>query len=243
MKDLRAALITSGTIVLVAVILSLTFFNRSRADDVVTVTGMRQMDFSADLIVWEGTIKRQAPDLAAAYGLLAQDAALIRDFMARQGIKAEAIVFRQIEIDEVFRNNYDGNGNMTDRTLVGYTLRQGFRIDSGDIATVEKASREVSELIKSGVAIDSASPKYFYSRLAELKVELIALATQDARSRAEKIAQEAGSSLGKTRYAAMGVFQIIGKNDSPDASWAGNFDTNSREKSATITVRLQYELR
>jgi len=72
---------------------------------------------------------------------------------------------------------------------------------------------------------------------------MIAAATKDAQSRAKKIADNAGSSLGKLTKAEMGVFQIIAQNSSEDFSWGGSFNTSSKRKTANITVNLEYSTR
>jgi hypothetical protein len=39
----------------------------------------------------------------------------------------------------------------------------------------------------------------------------------------------------------MGVFQIVAQNSSEEYSWGGSFNTTSKRKTATITVKLDYE--
>ncbi|MFZ4615158.1 MAG: hypothetical protein ACOYM2_03060 [Rectinemataceae bacterium] len=45
----------ASTAVLVAVIASFTYFNRARADDMLSVTGMGSIDFSSDIVTWQGS--------------------------------------------------------------------------------------------------------------------------------------------------------------------------------------------
>lgn len=243
MKDIRPVLIVAVVIFAVGIIFSVTFFNRAKADDVVNVTGLGQRDFSADLISWESSFRRSDANLVKAYEKLENDKKLVSDYLLSKGVKASEVIYKPVNIQEQYMNFYDGDNNLVGRKLSGYDLSQTYRIDSRDVDTIELASRGITELIKAGIEVYSESPDYFYSGLSDLKVELIALATKDARTRAEKIAEQSGSKLGKVRYANMGVFQIIGLNDSPESNWEGSFDTKSRAKTATITVRLQYELR
>ena len=67
-----------------------------------------------------------------------------------------------------------------------------------------------------------------------------ASATKDARNRAETIASNSKSKLGTLKKATMGVFQITGRNSSDDYSWGGTYNTSSKLKTATITMRLTY---
>jgi hypothetical protein len=75
-----------------------------------------------------------------------------------------------------------------------------------------------------------------------LKQSLIEKATKDASERANKIVNTADGDLGKLKNASMGVFQITGQGSTEDDSYGGNFDTYSKNKTARITVRLEYEL-
>ena len=71
---------------------------------------------------------------------------------------------------------------------------------------------------------------------------MIAEATHDARERAEKISDNANATLGKLTYAQMGVFQIIAKNSTENYSWGGTHNKTSKHKTATVTMRLNYDI-
>ena len=88
----------------------------------------------------------------------------------------------------------------------------------------EKTSREVSKLIDAGIELNSYSPQYYYTKLAELKIKMIEQATKDAKNRAETIAKNGGGSLGDLVKANMGVFQITAENSSDEYSWGGSFN-------------------
>ena len=68
-------------------------------------------------------------------------------------------------------------------------------------------------------------------------------ATEDARLRAEAIATNAKSKLGKLKKADMGIFQITAQNTSEEYTYGGAFNTSSKNKSASITVRLNFATR
>ena len=71
---------------------------------------------------------------------------------------------------------------------------------------------------------------------------MIEQATKDAKNRAETIAKNGGGSLGDLVKANMGVFQITAENSSDEYSWGGSFNTSSKRKTASITMRLNYEI-
>ena len=102
---------------------------------------------------------------------------------------------------------------------------------------------EMSSLIAQGVSIEAYQPDYYYTRLDDVKLSLIERASADARTRAEKIAANAGAKIGKVRSARMGVFQITGANTNEEFSAGGSFNTSSRQKKARITMRIEYRIK
>ncbi len=81
---------------------------------------------------------------------------------------------------------------------------------------------------------------YYYSGLNELKIDLLAKAAADAKDRAESIAKNSDAGLGNIRKANMGVFQITGRNTNEDYSYGGVFNTSSKDKTASITLKVEY---
>ncbi len=241
MKSHLNTLLIATAVVLSALLFSQAFLNRNKSADTISVTGLGSKDFISDLIVWKGSFRQKNLDLKEAYAQLDRDREKIRSYLVGKGVDAKNIVFSAIDINREFDEQYDGNGNRISSTFTGYRLNQDVQVESRDVDKVELISREVSELINSGIEFYSQAPEYYYTRLAELKIEMIATATRDARIRAEKIAEQAGSDLGELKKADMGVFQIVAQNSSEDFSWGGSFNTSSKRKTANITVRLEYE--
>ena len=62
------------------------------------------------------------------------------------------------------------------------------------------------------------------------------------KQRAEKIAENAGSSLGKLKKATMGITQITAPNSTEEYSYGGTFNTSSKDKEASITIKLEYQV-
>ena len=106
---------------------------------------------------------------------------------------------------------------------------------------VEQISRNISELLDKGIELDNNYLNYYYTKLSDLKIEMLAEATDNARNRAKTIAKSAGARLGGLQTANMGVFQITAPNSADeDYSWGGTFNTTSKQKRASINMRLTY---
>ena len=236
-----SAIIFAIAIVIAAWFLGESYVSRANPDGVISVTGSGSENFTSDLIVWEGSFSRMSPNLEAAYNDLNSDKETVRTYLIEKGIKENNIVFNSVQTSEQRENQYQ-NGNYVGSIFQGYQLTQNVKIESADVELVEEVSREITELLNKGVQFNSTPPRYYYTKLADLKIEMISKATEDARLRAERIAENSGGSLGELKNANMGVFQITGQNSGEDYSWSGAYNTGDKKKTASITMRLNYEI-
>lgn len=207
----------------------------------INVTGLASHDFNSDLIVWKATFNRKASTIQEAYSNLKKDAEIIKKYLNNKGVKQNELVFSAVNIEKEFETIYEGE-NKQHQVFKGYNLSQGVEIESKEVDKIENISREVTELIDEGVELYSGAPQYFFTKLSDLKIKLLADATSDAKKRADKIAENAGSSIGKLRVAEMGIFQITAQNSNEDYSWGGAFNTTSKSKTASITVKLEFTI-
>ena len=215
--------------------------NRNRAEDTISVTGLGTKTFTADLITWSGTFSRNSFELKDAYAQLANDKKVIESYLISKGIKKNELVFSAVDIQKQFNYINDNNGS-SHQTFAGYQLNQTVSIDSKEVAKIENLARNITEILNQGIEFTSAPPQYFYTKLSEVKHQMIADGTRDAKERAQKIAENAGSSLGRLKKATTGVIQITAPNSNEDFSYGGAFNTASKEKEASITIRLEYQV-
>jgi len=241
-KNLNS-IIFGVAIVIAAFLLGNAYVQRNQPKGSVVVTGLGSVDFVSDLVVWSGSYEETSVDVQEAYIQLEKSKEKVLSYFLSKGIKKEEIVFDAVSTNYVYEDNYSTDGKYIGQKKIGYSLTQSITITSNDVEKVENVSREVTELLNQGITFYSYAPSYYYTKLADLKLELIQLATEDARTRAEKIANNSGSKLGKLVDASMGIFQITGQNSNEDYSWGGSFNTSSKNKTASITVRLDYRLR
>ena len=209
-----------------------------------TATGSASIDFEADLIVWRGTYSAYAQTTTEAYSRLDRDTSKIKRYLEDNGIDLDDVVFSSINISKRYTSNYNDAGNYVGDTFAGYELYQTVTVSSEEVDMVENVSRDITELIEDGVEFTSNSPEYYYKDLDSLKLELVEAATENAKQRIDLMAQGSGCQVGKLVSSNLGVFQITAKNSSDDEySSGGTYNTSSREKTATITVKLNYTVR
>jgi len=206
----------------------------------VTVTGSASRRIHSDLIVWRAHLLAQNADLTAAYKKLAADVPVVVAFIRARGLTEHEITVFAASIAEVHPRTNEGV--VQEEVVAAYHAEQDIEIESTDIAKVEQLSREATQLLDRGVYIQSDAPLYVYTKLAPLKIQMLADASKDARLRAEQIAANTGSHLGKLITAHMGVMQVNPKFSSAVSS-EGNNDKTTLEKDALAVVTASFEVR
>lgn len=223
-------------------------FERIKARPVertIRVTGSAKQRITSDLIEWSATVSAEAPDKLAAYRRLHTDVDATVAYLRAQGVPEGEIFPDSATIEERFTTVYEGSGDdrIAKQVLTGYHARQYVAVRSGDVQRVERVSREITTLLENGVTVTSNHPAYYYTKLGDLKIEMLSAASKDARTRAENMLKSAGgASLSSLRDADMGVINVNPANSS-ETSWEGNNDTSSLEKDVIAIVHVTYGLR
>ncbi|WP_103069525.1 SIMPL domain-containing protein [Aquimarina sediminis] len=243
MKTNISSVVFSLAIITSSIVLGNAYMNRNKPERTIAVTGHGTTSFSSDLIVWEGEFTKTNNDLQQAYIDLKTDKNTVAEYLTSNNIDPKTVVFDAVITNRTTKSNYSDTGNYLGESPTGYQLSQTLKISSCEIEKVEVISREITELLNQGVQFYSKKPRYYYTKLAELKIEMISKATENAQLRAEKIAKNSGSTLDELTVAKMGIFQITGRHSGEDHSWGGALNTSSKEKTASITTKLVYTIK
>jgi len=209
----------------------------------IQVTGSATRRITSDLIEWSASIDVQNPDRSTAYRQLHEHVAQTVAYLEKAGIAKEEIGVSSVSVTQMQELEVTGVGEerVEKYVVTGYQLQQTVNVSSGDVATVAQASREVTALLENGISISSGTPQYHYTKLGDLKIEMLAAAAKDARTRAENIIEAAGGELGDLMGADMGVININPPN-SRQSSWDGNNDTSTVDKDIITVVHATFEL-
>ena len=204
----------------------------------INVTGSATKEIRSDYIIWTGTFTRRAADLKTAYKLLEGDLNKVKNYLAAKGVEEKDVIVSQATTETVYKKNDKGNDT---NDIQGYTLSQWVEIRSNDVDKIIMVSRESTELIDQGIQFTSSLPEYFYTKLDELKIEMLAKATENAKQRAESMAKATNNKVGFMRSARMGVFQIT-PITSTDVSDYGVNDTTSLDKKVMAVVTVSFAI-
>jgi hypothetical protein len=174
--------------------------------------------------------------LGEAYRSLSENVPRVKQYLISKGVPENEITISSITTLPLRKT--DDNGQETSE-ITGYSLRQSLEVRSTEIEKIAQIAREATELINQDILIESNSPQYLYTRLGDLKIEMLGEAAKDAKTRAEKIASSTGNRVGTVRTAKMGVMQITAA-DSTEVSDAGISDTTSIDKDITAVVNIGF---
>jgi hypothetical protein len=241
----NSQIIVLGVCIALATIISSLIFShgliqmKKFSQEVITVTGSAEKNIMSDYIVWKSSFSRRDIAMTAAYQALKEDLEQVKAYLLKQGIKENEIALSPISTTVLYKKI--GRGDDTNE-IEGYRLSQTVEIRSPDVRRVSGISQGLTELIDQGIELISYSPEYFYTRLADLKVEMLSKATENGKQRAENMATATGNKIGFMRSARMGVFQITPINSYEISDWGTN-DTTSLEKKVTAVVNVSFAIR
>ncbi|MBD3170453.1 MAG: DUF541 domain-containing protein [candidate division Zixibacteria bacterium] len=233
MKNSQAFILSIG-IVLAALIFGVFFFNARATDETVQVVGAATMRFNSDVVKWRVTLNRSTGlnNVSDGYRRVRDDLNTLREFLTAKGLKEDEITVQPI-------NSYQQYGREGQPT--GYNIQQSVLVITSKADDIEEIALNPTDLLNKGIVLQNSNLEYFYSKLSDIKLELLSEATADARNRANKIAENSGKSVGDVVSLRAGVFQIK-EPYSTEISDYGVHNTRSKEKEIMVTVRAQFKL-
>lgn len=197
-------------------------------DRFVTVKGLAEREVPADLVVWPITFTMTGNDLPGLYARIQASAQQIATFLKAQGLEGAEQSLSTPRIED-----FDAQGYRENRGPNRYKAEVTLTVRSPDVPAVSKAMRDSGELVKGGVALApwGPPPQFLYTKLTDLKPELLALATQNARVAAEQFAKDSKSKVGRIRTANQGQIAIADRD-------AGT----PQVKTIRVVTTVEYEL-
>lgn len=206
--------------------------NARAGDRSVTVRGLAERDVKADLAVLPLRFTASGEVLSEVQARIDQDLATVRAFLTAQGYPAGDVDLGKLEVTDT-RSRGWGDPNNGPRFILAQTVI----VRTGDVDRVQGTTRNLNELVRQGVVLqDFAGPTYVFTKLNDVRPDMIAEATAAARSGAERFARDSGAPLGPIRQATQGSFEILG----PDG--VGE-ESSSIGKKVRVVTTISYRLR
>ncbi len=177
-------------------------------DRSVTVKGLSEKEYMADIVIWPIQFTVADNDLTSLYHSLEQQSVIIKEFLIEMGLKQDEISTTVPSITDKSAQSYGNTGN----TQFRYVASQTVTVYSGNFEATRQVMNSLSTLGKEGIVFSGAdyraSTQYLFTRLNEIKPEMIEEATTKAREVALKFAEDSQSRLGKIKRASQGQFSI-----------------------------------
>jgi hypothetical protein len=235
-KIIYFAIILGICLIISAMIGSFTFYLVRSPEDTLSVTGSVRERVTSDTVKWTSNFSRTVPveELRSGYQMMRNDQRLVLNFFEDNGFTEEDVIISPVFMEQLYL--YDPNAPKEN------ALRQTVEIQSTDVEKITGMAKNIQTLIDQGVIFSTQSLEYYYSKLAELRIAMIPDAINDAKSRAQKIAEGSGKEIGVIKSATLGVVQVLPVN-STEVSDYGTYDTSTVEKEVMIPVTVIFTLK
>ena len=235
-KMIYVAVIMGVCLIISAVIASYTFYLVRTPEDTLSVTGSVKEKVTSDLAKWTSNFSRTVPaeDLILGYDQMKADQDKVLEFFIDNGFEEGDVIISPVFMEQLYM--YDPNAPKEN------VLRQIVTIQASDVDKITYMAKNTQKLIDVGVIFSTQSLEYYYTKLPELRISLIPGAINDAKLRAQKIAEGSGKKIGAIKSANLGVVQVLPVNSTEVSDW-GTYDTSTIEKEIMIPVNVTFTLK
>jgi hypothetical protein len=190
------------------------FYRGRGAERYVTVKGLAERDVEADIGLWPIRFVVGDNNLGTAQYKIEQSKRAVMYFLKQHGIDSAGVALQDMSVVDMNAERYR-SGQPGDRFIITQTLM----VRTSDPRLILNASQDVGKLVEAGVVLSigdyGTGPTYMFTKLNDLKPEMIAEATKNARQAGEQFAKDSGSKLGKIRRAYQGTFEILPRDRAP----------------------------
>ena len=173
----------------------------------VSVKGLSEREVPADKVIWPLVYKELGNDLGTIYRTINTKNTIVINFLKANGISDAEISIAAPGIVDMQAERY-GNQSVPYR----YNVTSVITVSSNQVEKVRELIVKQASLLEKGVAIVSGDYQYntqfLFTKLNELKPEMIAEATKNARDAANQFAADSESHIGKIKTASQGQFSI-----------------------------------
>ena len=190
-----------------AAIVSVGLSKIARPDRTVTVRGLAEKEVDADLALWPLTFTLGANSLTQLQKDILAKTQTVKEYLADHGLSEEDYTVQSPSITDNTINPYMDR----DKILYTYLAQTVILVRSSKVAEVKKAQDDSLDLMSSGIAVSkdyNSKISFEFTKLNDIKPQMIAEATKNARTAAEQFAHDSGSKVGKIKTATQGFFSI-----------------------------------
>ena len=206
----------------------------------ITVTGSAFKLVKSDTGILNIELKAKNSSKSKAYKTIKEQIPIVQEFLRQEGINENEITLKTPNSYPTYK--YDPKTGYSTNQIDSYNFSQIIEVKSTNVEKINDLSTGIQVLLDKGVDLNVNSPEYYYSKLSEIKIELLKEASEDAKQRAKGMLSATNNNVGKIRSVRMGVFQIT-PVDSNDVSDLGMNDTTAIEKKVTAVANVVFGIK
>lgn len=202
------------------------------------VKGLAEKRVASDLATWdiyfsvEGKTKTEIPEL---YKKSEKNQQKIVALLKKSGFNDSEIKLGVIEHSSMEYRDEDQNLVDEKHTLAGV-----ISVETSKVNDVNSARNSINKLIAEGIDIDNKRPSFNFTKLNDIKPQMLQEATKNARAAANEFAENAGVSVGGIRSARQGNFTVQDAGKESGYGWGG--DTKKIEKDVRVVTTISFYL-
>lgn len=189
-------------------LLSNAFLEYRQYERSIKVKGLSEKEFPADIVIWPIQFSVASNDLENLYNAIDNNNIKIKEFLLKSGVTKSEISISSPSIIDKSANQYGNDKKPEFR----YRATAIATVYSKNIEKVREVQNSLSTLGKQGIVFIGSNyankTEYLFTKLNEIKPQMIQEATKKAREVAEKFALDSDSKLGKIKKASQGQFTI-----------------------------------
>ena len=198
------------------------------ADRSVTVRGLAERNVTADLATWTLTYSEKGTELGPVQAAVDEKSRAVRAFFQRAGFRPDQVSDTGISLSSFYDQ---------DRGQDSVTVRKSVQLRTGEVMKARAAFARQADLIRSGVALEEGSGiVYSFTRLNEIKPQMIAEGTHSARQSAQQFAKDSGTDVGGIKSATQGYFSIGARDGDVDGEGGSSAGDSPFQKVRVVTT-------
>ena len=220
-----------------------TQFKNLKQSGTITVKGLAEAPYKANLAQIQMGVSAWGQDYAAALANGKNDFKALQQFVASKGFSISSQNVTPISV-EPYNEDYVDEQGQTRTRQNGYKATQTLSISSQELNKITNMLAQVQNYRISHESVTFEKPQYLLNDLEKIKHDLIAKATDDANKRAEEFAKTGHAKVGVMRSASQGSFNILDAHnpDTDDSDYGGTYDKDGVDKLVRLVVTIDYAI-
>jgi hypothetical protein len=182
------------------------------SDRFVEVKGLAEREVAADLAIWPINYQLAANSLDQLRLAMDQADESVIAFLKLRGFSDDEITRHPPRITDQWMY-----ASGTQRAANRYTAERGLTLKTDRVGATRSALQDSAELVGQGVVLTPGwgqAAQFLFTGLEDIKPEMIAEATADARRAADQFAADSNARIGAIRSARQGFFSISERDPS-----------------------------